>query len=240
MLTILTLSTETIIPFRACSPVGSTQVNFGPKSQKIELITRINDVLKERKLYQIPKESTRLSSNKRNIIRVCPVVDLNLLVQSCSTEYHDLFLRYSNTWIRFIAHSPGTLWLDPPLFLVLPCLLDSLQARMHWARPILGVSLLHAIYRRLPLLERTVIETKLRDLTWCNGEPAYLRAQVLYGHWLRIEYRNWFYTSKNDVLSCYALYISFKVRGSWSHTDFSAQSFQPDNENVWDSHPFHC
>lgn len=33
----LTLSTDTIIPVRACSPVGSTQVNFDPKSLKTEL-----------------------------------------------------------------------------------------------------------------------------------------------------------------------------------------------------------
>ena len=33
----VTFATDTIIPVNGCSPVGSTQVNFGPKSLNTEL-----------------------------------------------------------------------------------------------------------------------------------------------------------------------------------------------------------
>ena len=36
---VMTFSTETIIPVSGCSPVGSIQVNRGPKSVNMELIS---------------------------------------------------------------------------------------------------------------------------------------------------------------------------------------------------------
>ena len=37
VLRVFTLSMDAIIPLRGCSPVGSTQVNLGPKSVKTDL-----------------------------------------------------------------------------------------------------------------------------------------------------------------------------------------------------------
>lgn len=72
-----TFSTETIIPVSGCSPVGSTHVNLGPKSLNTDLE---NDVVKnisiQDTIMDLPKQSTRLSSDEVNTVLVSPVVDL--------------------------------------------------------------------------------------------------------------------------------------------------------------------
>ena len=63
------------MPESGCSPVGSTQVNLGPKS--------LNTVLKEAQvrmrwheiLLDIPEQSTGVGSDEWDIILVRPVVD---------------------------------------------------------------------------------------------------------------------------------------------------------------------
>lgn len=56
-----TFSTETIIPVRGCSPVGSTQVNLGPKSLNTDLAQRQLILISDQdKKGRLPKEPAGL------------------------------------------------------------------------------------------------------------------------------------------------------------------------------------
>lgn len=72
------------MPVRGCSPVGSTQVNLGPKSlntdlQRCHIIRFIKQDIW--KYMHLPEETARICSNEMHAILVCPVVDLQLFAQ---------------------------------------------------------------------------------------------------------------------------------------------------------------
>lgn len=74
-----TFSIETIIPDRGCSPVGSTQENFKPKSLKTEL-RRYTKLVEDEEEYPLDlrEEAISRGRNEVNAIRVCVVIDLQL------------------------------------------------------------------------------------------------------------------------------------------------------------------
>ena len=65
------------MPASAFSPVGSMQGNFGPKSQKTELVRRM-DKGSIKTGRHLPEKTSHVSRNKSYLVRVRKVVDFNL------------------------------------------------------------------------------------------------------------------------------------------------------------------
>ena len=88
---ILTLSTETIIPDNACSPVASTQVNLGPKSLKTDL-SEHKDRRDLQRNCNLPKQTTGVGRDKIYTVSVCPVIDFELFLIGSTTKNDHLYL----------------------------------------------------------------------------------------------------------------------------------------------------
>ena len=87
-----TFDIETVIPSRTCSPVGSTQVNLGPKSLKAELIElwlRSNQRC-DRKSACLRKETMRARRNEVYTVGVGPVIDLELELEGLISQHYHL------------------------------------------------------------------------------------------------------------------------------------------------------
>jgi hypothetical protein len=77
------------MPVKGCSPVGSTQVNFGPKSLKADL-KEYQDILGMKAVWNEPKETSRLYRNEMDTVLMSPVVNLQLLPIRYTAENNDL------------------------------------------------------------------------------------------------------------------------------------------------------
>lgn len=84
---------DTIMPVKGCSPVGSTQVNFGPKSLKADL-KECQDILKMKAVWNVPKETFRLRSNEMDAVLVSPIINLQLFPVRYTAENNNLLLRW--------------------------------------------------------------------------------------------------------------------------------------------------
>ena len=77
------------MPVKGCSPVGSTEVNFGPKSLKEDL-KEYQDVLRMTVVLNKPKETSGLCSNEMDTVLMSPIVNLQLLPIRYTAENNDL------------------------------------------------------------------------------------------------------------------------------------------------------
>jgi hypothetical protein len=80
------------MPVKGCSPLGSTQVNFGPKSLNIALVIhmRYTSVNTRFSVRSLPKKTSSLGCNEVYAIFVSPVIYLELLAQRHADENHSL------------------------------------------------------------------------------------------------------------------------------------------------------
>jgi hypothetical protein len=114
-----TLSTLAIMPVKGCSPLGSTQVNFGPKSLNIALAAHMRYISTNTRLSvrSSPKKTSSLGCDEVYAVFVSPVIDLELLAQRRADENHGL-VRFSMLPM-YEAITPA--WKPLIIFTVISC-----------------------------------------------------------------------------------------------------------------------
>ena len=81
------------MPVKGCSPVGSTEVNFGPKSLNADL-KEYQDILRKKVFRNEPKETSCLRSNEMDTVLMSPVINLQLLLIRYTAENNDLLFYF--------------------------------------------------------------------------------------------------------------------------------------------------